>query len=157
MGKRLLKAVKKMIGEWSHAEQTRQTYITNTALQHHLANQYNSQVWPAFGQLAQQGVSNQASTTWAATSVFGQSGSGAFGMGGAPSTGYAATSGTFAAPFHPVPMTDEQLDRLLQFLEGKLECGWTCPNCQKVYAPLTPDCEFCNLVMALEGERESMP
>jgi ATP/maltotriose-dependent transcriptional regulator MalT len=63
------------------------------------------------------------------------------------------TTGTYtAAARYPLQMTDAQFASFLAFMERALKHSWTCKRCQREYAPMTPDCEFCNVIDRLEGK-----
>lgn len=75
-------------------------------------------------------------------------------------TGYAWTTNTAGyssgyvqpvlyPPSLPVPiltLTAEQLEAVL----AQLQHGWVCAKCNRSYAPLTKECEACNVIARLE-------
>lgn len=151
--KAVLKSVQKWMGQWQQQEQ--QAQVANTYVQQVQGTLYGTPA-SAFAQQAQAQYTNTFAPSMATTTAGSTfSGLGAptpnsvIGMGG--TFGPISTWTTAASPLPVIEMSDAQLDRFMGFLSRVMEKSWTCGRCARQYAPLTPDCEFCNLIERLEG------
>lgn len=146
MKDRIVKALNRLMGQWAVNEQDQQR-------QEAWASQH-----PLMGTTTT--TTTTASTAgYSAPNTLTTSYSGLFNMGGGlgssgvtPLTRY--TNWASTPPKYEWSITHEQLDRFMAFMEAVMQKSWTCMTCERQYAPLTPDCEFCNVIARLEASEK---
>lgn len=145
MAKRMLQAINKLMNQWKvehDAEDANQRLHNQYAQQLQGTTTWASTTTAPLNQQAMMQYTNAA--TYQMGGQLGALGSGT-GLYGSTST-YGHTS-----PAYQWTLTDAHMEKLMAFMAKAMERSWTCSKCARQYAPLTPDCEFCNLIERLEG------
>mgnify|MGYP001584408726 CR=1 FL=1 len=100
---------------------------------------------------------NDPNTSGTTTATTGYMKVGAWTTTSIPPTGYTTTVGTGSTVAYPnIDWETLWKDRtfraaILHQIRKAFKMAWTCPRCQRIYAPSHQHCEVCNIIDRLEG------